>query len=67
MTLLGWRRADEGRALWWRGSRVLLVQISTGLRQTSQWFDGEAAALHALEGASVQWTTVQPPRYFEER
>lgn len=66
MTLLGWRQGASGRALWWRGSRVMLVQITTGMRQTSQWFESEASALHALGTGGVQWTVVPPPKCFDD-
>lgn len=63
-TLLDWRRADTSRALWWRGSRVMLVRIDVGSRLTSQWFESEAAALDSLASDAVRWTAVEPPRIF---
>ena len=64
-SLLEWRRAENSRALWWRGARVMLVQISFGLRQTSQWFDTEGAALAALQSERIEWSSVSAPRVFE--
>ncbi len=68
MPLLAWRRAEDGRALWWRGQRVQLVRIGDGARWVSPIFDSEAAALVALQAdRAIVWTAVAAPRYYEDR